>query len=262
MTPAAPTSGRRRWLGRGYPRSFVIGATFSIAWSPCIGPILGVVLTLAATSGTAYQGALLLFSYSLGLGVWFLAMGAFFGWLSPRLRRLNPHLEKLMIASGVLFIIVGVLMLLGEFERIATYFQRFGFFFDSTAQTEQDLATGLEGWLGPAIAFFGGVVSFLSPCVLPLVPAYLVNIAGEAVLGTTEGSRAARVRVMGNAAAFVIGFTVVFTIVGASAGLAGSLITGQLDLLTKIGGVILIVFGLQMTGLVRIPYLDRTFQIG
>ena len=85
----APTRGVRRLFAEGFPRSFVIGSAFSLAWSPCIGPILGVVLTLAAASGTAYQGALLLTCYSLGLGVWFLAFGACFGWLSPRMRRLQ-----------------------------------------------------------------------------------------------------------------------------------------------------------------------------
>ncbi|MDA0269654.1 MAG: sulfite exporter TauE/SafE family protein [Chloroflexi bacterium] len=261
MTAAPVSSPGRHWLSRGYPRSFAIGATFSIAWSPCIGPILGVVLTLAATSGTAYQGALLLFAYSLGLGVWFIAMGAFFGWLSPRLRRLNPYLPKLMVASGAVFIVVGILMVLGDFERMARYFQGLGFLFESTASAEQNLSTGLEGWLGPGIAFFGGIVSFLSPCVLPLVPVYLINIAGEAVLGGAEGGAAARARVLGNAIAFVIGFTVVFTAVGASVGLAGSLVTDQLPLLTRIGGGILMFFGLHMSGLITVPFLDRTFQV-
>lgn len=253
-------SGWQRLVGRGYPRSFTLGAAFSVAWTPCIGPILGVVLTLAAASGTAYHGGLLLVFYSLGLGVWFLGFGAFFGWLSPRMRRLNPYLPALMVVSGVVFIVLGALMFLGEFERLNTYLQRFGFLFDTTAQAEQDLSGALQGWLGPAVAFFGGVVSFLSPCVLPLVPAYLVNIAGEAVLGTTEGA-AGRARVIGNALAFVVGFTIVFAVIGASVGLAGALITDRLDLLARAGGVVLIVFGLQMTGLIRIPYLDRTYQV-
>ena len=88
----ARASGARRLrglFGSGYPRSFAVGSAFSVAWSPCIGPILGVVLTLAATSGTAYQGALLLTFYALGLGVWFLAFGVFFGWLTPQMRRIS-----------------------------------------------------------------------------------------------------------------------------------------------------------------------------
>jgi cytochrome c biogenesis protein CcdA len=248
-------------FGNGYPRSFAIGSAFSVAWSPCIGPILGVVLTLAAASGTAYQGALLLTFYALGLGVWFLLFAAFFSWIQPRMRALNPHLPKLMIFSGALFIVIGALMVLGEFSELNRYFQDFGFLFDSTADFEADLSTGVDGALGPGIAFFGGVISFLSPCVLPLVPAYLVNIAGESVVGVGESTAASRRRVIVHALAFIIGFTLVFAAIGASAGFVGSAVQNQLDTLTRIGGVILMVFGMQMAGLIHLPYLDRTYQI-
>lgn len=254
-----PARGWRGFTGRGYPRSFLVGATFSVAWTPCVGPILGVVLTLAATTGSWQQGGLLLICYALGLGVWFMAFGAFFGWLSPKMRALGPHLQKLMILAGVVFIIVGALMFLGEFERLNQYLQRAGFLFDGTARLEEELTGGVEGWLGPGIAFFAGVVSFLSPCVLPLVPVYLVNIGGEAVLGTADP--AARRRVLGSALAFVVGFTVVFAFIGASAGFAGSLVTDRLDLLTRAGGVIMMVLGMQMSGLIRIPFLERTYQL-
>jgi len=259
-TTAPAPAGWRRLLGRGYPRSFGVGAAFSVAWTPCVGPILGVVLTLAATTGSWQQGGLLLIAYSLGLGVWFMAFGAFFGWLSPRMKSLMPHLNKLMIGAGVVFILVGAMMFLGEFQRLNDYFLRAGFFFEGTIELEQGLTSGIDGWFGPGIAFFGGVVSFLSPCVLPLVPVYLVTIAGEAALGTTEGSQG-RWRVIGNAAAFVVGFTLVFALIGASAGFAGSLLTAQLDTLTRAAGVLLMVFGMHMAGLIHIPYLDRTFQL-
>jgi cytochrome c biogenesis protein CcdA len=260
--PAAPTRrrGPLRVFENGYPRSFAIGSAFSIAWSPCIGPILGVVLTLAATSGTAYQGALLLVFYSLGLGVWFLAFGAFFGWLTPQMRRLQPHMPKLMIGSGALFIAVGGLMILGEFAQLNNYFQSFGFIFDQTASAEEGLTGGVDGAAGPAIAFFGGIVSFLSPCVLPLVPVYLTNLAGEALHGTGEAA-ADRRRVILHSVAFVVGFTLVFAILGASVGLAGNLFQQHLDTATRIGGVGLVIFGLQMSGLIHIPYLDRTYQL-
>ena len=258
-SPDRPT-GIRRLAGQGYPRSFTIGAAFSIAWSPCIGPILGAVLTLAATTGNAGQGAILLFSYALGLGLWFLAFGAFFGYLQPRMRRLNPHLPRLMIGAGAVFIIVGALMFLGEFTRLNNYFLRFGFFFDQTAEVEAGLTASVDTLIGPAIAFFAGIVSLLSPCVLPLVPAYLVNIAGETVLGGSD-TRLARLRVMGHSLAFIVGFTIVFTLVGASAGLVGTLVSDQIELLTRIGGVILIFFGMQMAGLIRIPWLERTYQL-
>lgn len=257
-TPGA--SGWRRAFGRGYPRSFVVGATFSIAWTPCVGPILGVVLTLAAASGSWQQGGFLLICYALGLGVWFMAFGAFFGWLSPRLRAIRPWLPRLMIGAGAVFILVGALMFLGEFQRLNEYFQRAGFFFEGTTGVEENLSSGVAGGFGPLIAFFGGVVSFLSPCVLPLVPVYLVNVAGEAVLGTVEGA-AGRMRVIGNALAFVVGFTLVFAVIGASAGFAGSLVIDHLDTLTRGGGVLLIVLGMHMAGLVHVPFLDRTYQL-
>ncbi len=248
------------WYRSGYPRSFTIGAAFSVAWSPCIGPILGVVLTLAATSGTAAQGALLLIFYSLGLGVWFLAFGAAFGWFAPRVRKLQPYMPGMMAVSGALFIVVGTLMLLGEFGRLNTYFQSFGFLFDQTASAEENLSTGTDGLAGPAIAFLGGIVSFLSPCVLPLVPVYLANLAGEA-LQLTNTSLAARRQVFMHSVVFVVGFTLLFAFVGASAGFLGGQVQQHLDTATRVGGVVLIVFGLQMSGLVNIPYLDRTYQI-
>lgn len=248
------------WHERGVPRSFLLGTAFAVAWSPCIGPILGVVLTLAAASGTVAQGALLLLAYSAGLGLWFMAFGAFFGWIAPRLRRLGPYLPSLAIAAGILFIVLGFLMIFGEFQRLNAAAQRAGFFFGATADAEGELSKGVGGWLGPGIAFLGGVVSFLSPCVLPLVPAYLVNIAGEAVLETGD-ARASRTRVLVNAGAFVLGFGVLFTAVGASAGLAGTLVSDRLDTLGRVGGLILVVLGLQMSGLLNLPYLNRTYQV-
>ena len=259
--PSGPSlGGMRRVLGRGYPRSFTLGAAFSIAWSPCIGPILGVVLTLAAASGTAAQGALLLTFYALGLGVWFIAFGAFFGWLAPRMRRIQKYTPRMMIGAGALFIVVGALMFLGEFSRLNAYFQSFGFLFDQTASAESELSTGIGGALGPGIAFFGGLVSFLSPCVLPLVPVYLVNLAGEALTGTADAA-ADRRRVMAHSVAFVVGFTLVFAMLGASVGLVGNLFQEHLLTLTRAGGVVLIIFGLQMSGLIHIPYMDRTYQL-
>ncbi len=266
MTAEAPSTAPPRssgWSGalrQGYPRSFAIGAAFSVAWSPCIGPILGVLLTLAATSGTALQGALLLFAYALGLGVWFLAFGAFFGWLTPRLRPLQPLMGRLLATTGVLFMFVGALMFLGEFTRLNTYFQSVGFLFSQTATTEQQLASGVGGLVGPAIAFAGGLLSFLSPCVLPLVPVYLASLAGEA-FQPTGGTREDRRRVFRHAIAFVAGFTFVFVAVGASAGLLGSAVQDQLQLLTRLGGVVLTVLGLHLSGLVRIPLLERTYQV-
>jgi cytochrome c biogenesis protein CcdA len=255
-----PAADRRGWLRDGYPRSFVIGTAFAVAWSPCIGPILGAVLTLAAASGTALQGGLLLVAYSLGLGVWFLAFGAFFGWIAPRIRRVQQYMPWLLVGSGALFVLVGALMFLGDFGRMNEHFQSLGFFFGRTSDAEEQLSSGTSGPLGPLVAFFGGVVSFLSPCVLPLVPVYLANLAGVAAIEGGRGNGERR-RLILHSVVFIVGFTLVFAAVGASAGLAGDLVRDQLALMTRIGGVVLIVFGLHMSGLVHLPYLDRTYQL-
>jgi cytochrome c biogenesis protein CcdA len=247
-------------VGAGYPRSALIGATFAAAWSPCIGPILGAVLTLAAASGTALQGALLLVAYSLGLGVWFLAFGAAFGWLAPRLRRVQRFLPVLMAVSGALFIVVGAAMFLGAFGRLNAYFQSVGFLFGGTSDAEAELVSRTGGVLGPAIAAFGGLVSFLSPCVLPVVPVYLANLAGEAALTGPNAGRD-RARVVLHAATFVLGFTFVFAALGASAGLFGNALLRHIDIVTRAGGLLLIAMGLQLSGLVHLPYLERTYQL-
>lgn len=243
----------------GYPRSVFIGATFAAAWSPCIGPILGAVLALAAASGTALRGGMLLVSYSLGLGIWFLVFGIAFGWLSPRMRHVYRYMPVVMAVSGALFIVVGAAMFLGEFTRLNSQFQAMGFLFGTSA-TEERLAPMAAGALGPVIAMFGGVASILSPCVLPLLPVYLANLAGEAAIASGE-ERASRRHVVTHSLAFVAGFTLVFAALGASAGLVGSALTAHLDTVTRAGGLIMVFFGLQMSGLIHIPYLDRTYQL-
>lgn len=94
-----------------YFRSFFTGGVFTIAWTPCVGPILGGILALALGSGTAWEGAYLLAAYSLGLGLPFLAIGAAFGSLTPLLRRIHRYSTALYIFSGILLISIGVLIL-------------------------------------------------------------------------------------------------------------------------------------------------------
>jgi cytochrome c-type biogenesis protein len=95
----------------GYLRSFFIGGAFALAWTPCIGPILGGVLTLALNSETAWQGAYLLTCYSLGLGLPFLIIGAAFGSITPLIRRFQRYTGWIYIFSGVLLVSVGILIL-------------------------------------------------------------------------------------------------------------------------------------------------------
>jgi cytochrome c-type biogenesis protein len=98
-------------MATGYLRSFLTGAIFSLAWTPCVGPILGGILTLAATSETAWHGGYLLAIYSLGLGLPFLIIGAAFDSVTPQLKRINRYSSIVYIISGILLIVVGILIL-------------------------------------------------------------------------------------------------------------------------------------------------------
>jgi cytochrome c-type biogenesis protein len=97
-----------------YLRSLIIGAVFSLAWTPCIGPVLGGILTLAWSSETAGQGAYLLAVYSLGLGLPFLIIGAAFDSIRPFLRRIHRYSTWSYIVSGLLLIAIGILILTGN----------------------------------------------------------------------------------------------------------------------------------------------------
>jgi cytochrome c-type biogenesis protein len=112
-------------------------------------------------------------------------------------------------------------------------------------------------------AVLAGLVSFLSPCVLPLVPPYLCYMAGVSLDQlTAEGEeRVARRTVMLSAVAFVLGFATIFISLGAAASAIGQLVRTHLEVLSVLGGVIIIVMGLHFLGLFRIPFLLRQVRI-
>lgn len=95
----------------GYLRSFLTGGVFCLAWTPCVGPVLGGIMALALDSATAWQGAYLLAIYSLGLGLPFLIIGGAFNAISPLLRRIRQYSRWVYIISGLLLIAMGVLVL-------------------------------------------------------------------------------------------------------------------------------------------------------
>jgi cytochrome c-type biogenesis protein len=110
------------------------------------------------------------------------------------------------------------------------------------------------------VALAAGVISFLSPCVLPLVPAYLGQLTAIAVAGSAPGARPSRWLAVRHALAYVAGFGAVFTVLGITATFAAGPLVDYLPALRTIGGLVLIVLGLELAGLLRIPRLQRTWR--
>ena len=112
-----------RAKGTGYVRSFLIGIIFSLGWVPCVAPILGGILTLAASSQTAWQGVYLLLAYCLGLGLPFIAVGLALGAASRYIKWLSRHAFITSIVAAILLISVGILMLTGYLEYLMDLMQ-------------------------------------------------------------------------------------------------------------------------------------------
>jgi cytochrome c-type biogenesis protein len=114
------------------------------------------------------------------------------------------------------------------------------------------------------IAFLAGLVSFVSPCVLPLVPAYLSLLTGESLEDLKAETRAAaRLQAVAHAAAFVAGFSLIFIGLGLSASAIGGALDANRVLIAQVGGVLVVILGLHMMGMIRIPWLmmDARFHL-
>lgn len=107
-------------------------------------------------------------------------------------------------------------------------------------------------------AFFFGLLSFISPCVLPIVPGYLSFISGVSFEELKNSDNRSRVRrtIVINSLFFILGFSVIFVALGASATVVGRFLHDQIDLISKIAGVVIIIFGLHMIGIFKIPFLN------
>lgn len=148
----------------GYLGSVVVGVAFGAGWTPCIGPILGGILAIASLEN-AFTGGLLLAFYTLGFAVPFLlAAQALTSW--HKLNKYSGIIEKI---GGILLILVGVVLIANWITLFTPYLTSLG---------------SLEGILGESvnpnflIAFLAGVLSFLSPCVLPILPSFLAYLTG------------------------------------------------------------------------------------
>jgi cytochrome c-type biogenesis protein len=103
-----------------WPTSMLVGATFALGWTPCIGAILGAITTMAIVGRDPSGAVILLFAYSVGLGLPFMVVAAGFGSALPLLRRINRHLPTLNRIAGALIIGVGVCMLVGAYQAFFT----------------------------------------------------------------------------------------------------------------------------------------------
>lgn len=119
LTPGKPVS------------SLIFGASFALGWSPCVGPILGVILTLAASSATVGQGAFLLFVFSLGLALPFLLTALAIGWAAAHFAKIAKYLNWVTIIGGIFLVTLGIMMLTNNYffwiGLVYRFFAIFGF---------------------------------------------------------------------------------------------------------------------------------------
>lgn len=113
-------------LSRSYLSSALMGVFFSAGWSPCVGPVLGAILTLALSGGSISQGVSLLSAYSAGLAIPFLVAALGIGWVTKILKRYGKVMHYVEIGMGIILIIVGGMLFFGVFNLIS----RFGTFVD------------------------------------------------------------------------------------------------------------------------------------
>jgi cytochrome c-type biogenesis protein len=158
-----------------YAGSALMGILFAAGWSPCIGATLGAILTLGMSQQTVGQAMWLSSGYSLGLGVPFLVLALGLERATGWIRKVGRYRRAFQIASGVFILIIGIMLLTNTMSRIAIWAFQNGLYIDFSTYTAAPTYF---------IAMLAGLLSFLSPCVLPLVPAYLGYLNGHTLRAT------------------------------------------------------------------------------
>jgi cytochrome c-type biogenesis protein len=172
----ADTRSNFRGKAGTFANSGLMGVLFAAGWSPCIGATLGAILTMGMSQQTVGQAMWLASGYSLGLGIPFLVLAVGLERASGWLKRLRPYQKYFKIASGVFIIAIGVLLLTNTMSLIAIWAFKNGYYIEAFSRYAA----------APTYftAILAGLLSFLSPCVLPLVPAYLGYLSGHTIQRT------------------------------------------------------------------------------
>jgi len=169
---------RRQWTpgrGGGVLSSVMLGVFFAAGWTPCIGTTLAAILTLGLSQNTTGQAMLLTSGYALGLGIPFLFIGFGMDRATAFVRRFRRYIRVFEIINGLLLIGIGLMMVFDRMIWISIWAQQNGLFLD--------LPFGRSAEPTYIIAVLAGLLSFLSPCVLPLVPAYVGYLGGKSIHG-------------------------------------------------------------------------------
>lgn len=168
---------RFRRSNANYFSSFLVGIGFAAGWSPCIGPILAAVLGYASEEKTVAAGIGLLFIYSMGLALPLLATALALQWVLPFLNRIKRYLPAIEMIAGLIVIAMGLVLVTNSFLRFTGWLYQ-------TFPALANVGTGPEASgdvLSIGAVFVAGLVSFISPCVLPLVPVYISYLTGQSI---------------------------------------------------------------------------------
>jgi cytochrome c-type biogenesis protein len=158
-------------LRTSFGGSALMGIFFAAGWSPCIGATLGAILTMGLSQQTVGQAMWLASGYSLGLGIPFLVMALGLERATAWIKRVRRYRRAIQIASGLFIISIGILLFTNTMTLIAIWAFKNGLYVESFA-----LFAAAPTYFTAIVA---GLLSFLSPCVLPLVPAYLGYLSGH-----------------------------------------------------------------------------------
>lgn len=154
-----------------FANSALMGILFAAGWSPCIGALLGAILTLGFNQATVNQAMWLTSGYSLGLGIPFLIIALGLERGRAWVERVSHYRRAFQIISGVFILVIGVMLLTNTMSRISIWAFQNNLYINAFSEY-----AGAPTYLTAVIA---GLLSFLSPCVLPLVPPYLGYLSGH-----------------------------------------------------------------------------------